>query len=271
MSALGCCGEAPARADEPKKAPAIDGFASGACAEETGGAAAPSPRCLSASRPAADGLEAGGLAPAGRGAESSLLGACAVGASAWPGATFGKDCELMEPAGRGAAAGAGAGVALLGAVAALLGGGACRFRCNAAEPVGAIRGAGAGLKGFAVGRAPAGTGDTPCSVADFAAGLGGGASAGAGKELSAIGGWLTPPAEAPTTDSLISIMWPHWRHFILTDRPMTFSSAIWYLALQLGQRNFMPTQPRCQELQSLCILANPSDIHNRFSKCSLML
>jgi len=39
--------------------------------------------------------------------------------------------------------------------------------------------------------------------------------------------------------SLIGMTNPHFRHFIRTDRPDTFSSAIWYFALQLGQRNFM--------------------------------
>jgi hypothetical protein len=37
----------------------------------------------------------------------------------------------------------------------------------------------------------------------------------------------------------MSIACPHLRHFILTARPTSFSSAIWYFALQLGQRNFM--------------------------------
>jgi hypothetical protein len=31
----------------------------------------------------------------------------------------------------------------------------------------------------------------------------------------------------------------HLRHFIRTERSATFSSAIWYLALQLGQMNFI--------------------------------
>ena len=35
------------------------------------------------------------------------------------------------------------------------------------------------------------------------------------------------------------IMCPHLRHFIRTERPATFSSASWYFALQLGQRNFI--------------------------------
>jgi hypothetical protein len=39
--------------------------------------------------------------------------------------------------------------------------------------------------------------------------------------------------------SLIGMMNPHFLHFIRTDRPETLSSAIWYFALQLGQRNFI--------------------------------
>jgi hypothetical protein len=39
--------------------------------------------------------------------------------------------------------------------------------------------------------------------------------------------------------SLSGMTKPHLRHFIRTDRPATFSSAIWYFALQLGQRNFI--------------------------------
>jgi hypothetical protein len=39
--------------------------------------------------------------------------------------------------------------------------------------------------------------------------------------------------------SLSGITKPHLRHFIRTERPETFSSAIWYFALQLGQRNFI--------------------------------
>jgi hypothetical protein len=43
------------------------------------------------------------------------------------------------------------------------------------------------------------------------------------------------------------IMCPHLRHFIRTERPATFSSAIWYFALQLGQRNFI--QPDAVEVE----------------------
>jgi hypothetical protein len=33
--------------------------------------------------------------------------------------------------------------------------------------------------------------------------------------------------------------WPQRRHFIRSVRPETFSSAIWYFALQLPHRNFI--------------------------------
>ena len=52
-----------------------------------------------------------------------------------------------------------------------------------------------------------------------------------------LGGSLVP---APSVIVLLIWMtWPHFRHFIRTERPATFSSEIWYLALQLGQRNFI--------------------------------
>jgi len=40
------------------------------------------------------------------------------------------------------------------------------------------------------------------------------------------------------TAARTSIWWPHLRHFMRTVLPATFSSAIWYFALQLSQRNF---------------------------------
>ena len=46
-------------------------------------------------------------------------------------------------------------------------------------------------------------------------------------------------AEPSVTDLAILMRCPHLRHFIRTDRPATLSSAIWYLALQDGQRNFI--------------------------------
>lgn len=36
----------------------------------------------------------------------------------------------------------------------------------------------------------------------------------------------------------------HLRHFIRTERSATLSSAIWYLALQLGQMNFIQMRAR---------------------------
>jgi hypothetical protein len=50
------------------------------------------------------------------------------------------------------------------------------------------------------------------------------------------GGWTVGGAGGT---SLIGMMKPHLRHFMRTARPDTFSSAIWYFVLQLGQRNFM--------------------------------
>lgn len=43
---------------------------------------------------------------------------------------------------------------------------------------------------------------------------------------------------------------PHLRHFIRTDRPATFSSPIWYFALQLGQRNFIQAGRGSREVTS---------------------
>ncbi len=58
-----------------------------------------------------------------------------------------------------------------------------------------------------------------------------------GYEEPLPGGSLVP---APSVIVLLIWMtWPHLRHFIRTERPATFSSEIWYLALQLGQRNFI--------------------------------
>ena len=58
---------------------------------------------------------------------------------------------------------------------------------------------------------------------------------------TSAGGTLEVPGaksdEAPRLDTLI--MKAHLRHFIRTERPATFSSPIWYFALQLGQRNFI--------------------------------
>lgn len=55
-------------------------------------------------------------------------------------------------------------------------------------------------------------------------------------------GSVYPPGETLSGaggTSLSGMTKPHFLHFIRTDRPATFSSAIWYFALQLGQRNFI--------------------------------
>jgi hypothetical protein len=69
--------------------------------------------------------------------------------------------------------------------------------------------------------------------------LGGAGSGGAGLAASASSLRETLPS---VTAFAMLIMCPHLRHFIRTDRPATFSSAIWYLALQLGQRNFIQAE-----------------------------
>src|SRR5579859_460369 len=57
------------------------------------------------------------------------------------------------------------------------------------------------------------------------------------------GGRRAPATDVSVTDASTSIMCPHLRHFIRTVRPATFSSAIWYLALQFSQRNFIGSNP----------------------------
>jgi hypothetical protein len=95
---------------------------------------------------------------------------------------------------------------------------------------GAPRDWGFATKAFAVGDAgpggPSGGGTTAASRS-----TGGAAGWGAGADGSESCG--TPSAV------LIGMRWPHWRHFILTERPATRSSAIWYFALQFGQMNFI--------------------------------
>lgn len=70
----------------------------------------------------------------------------------------------------------------------------------------------------------------------FASGVDGGALLGSAS-LTSGGSLPRPLGGGMELDTWI--MKPHLRHFIRTDRPATFSSAIWYFALQLGQRNFI--------------------------------
>jgi hypothetical protein len=99
-------------------------------------------------------------------------------------------------------------------------------------PTGGAAGDGAGAAfGALFGRVAAGT----------TAGGGANEASAGGARLRASpasGGSLSKPLDAAMAlDTWI--MKPHLRHFMRTDRPATFSSAIWYFALQLGQRNFI--------------------------------
>ena len=69
--------------------------------------------------------------------------------------------------------------------------------------------------------------------------------------------------------SLIGMMKPHLRHFIRTERPAIFSSAIWYFALQLGHRNFIPL---CAARAGTARLAQNDEAlpQRSLSKCSLI-
>src|SRR5690606_14307448 len=67
----------------------------------------------------------------------------------------------------------------------------------------------------------------------------------------------------------------HFRHFIRTERSATFSSAIWYLALQLGQMNFIQYGARIiakvQGVELGRAVTVPSKAsHSRLSRCCLI-
>lgn len=88
---------------------------------------------------------------------------------------------------------------------------------------------------------PAGRG-VPAAAGELATGelAGGGGvrlAALAGSESS--GSASSVATEFSVTALLTSMRCPHLRHFMRTDRPATLSSATWYFALQLGQRNFI--------------------------------
>ena len=68
---------------------------------------------------------------------------------------------------------------------------------------------------------------------------------------------------------------PQLRQWIFTDRPATFSSEIWYLALQLGQRNFIRVSallghPGSARSAARCRLVLRHHRYRRLIKCSLM-
>jgi hypothetical protein len=187
------------------------------------------------------------------GAATASDAATALGAAAALGELGGGAAAALGELGAGAAAalgalGASAGFGTVGAGAAFgaLGraGGTAGFGTVATLPGGG-RGAGKAAP-FAVGnfagagatRGAAGEGATGFAgcAAEPAGGGGGGAELSA--SLSCSGGSLSVmPGDAKALDTWI--MKPHLRHFMRTDRPATFSSAIWYFALQLGQRNFI--------------------------------
>jgi hypothetical protein len=49
---------------------------------------------------------------------------------------------------------------------------------------------------------------------------------------------ISPATLVSVISARTSIWCPHLRHFMRTVLPATFSSAIWYFALQFSQRNF---------------------------------
>ena len=107
-------------------------------------------------------------------------------------------------------------------------GASCTFLWNALES--ALGGAcDTGGRGFVAERL----------VARLLRGAGGrGACGGPGGALATL---------VSVTAARTSIWWPHLRHFMRTVLPATFSSAIWYLALQLSQRNFKGAPRYCTE------------------------
>jgi hypothetical protein len=104
---------------------------------------------------------------------------------------------------------------------------------------------------LSVGRRAAGLASARAGVGERASRVAGDGGVRAGVSFTTGGGGAlgtSGSATGPTPGtseggaggtSLIGMMKPHFLHFIRTDRPDTFSSAIWYFALQLGQRNFM--------------------------------
>jgi hypothetical protein len=73
-----------------------------------------------------------------------------------------------------------------------------------------------------------------------ALGGGGGLCDGVGAVGATAGGANEAALDSVTART--SIKCPHFRHFIRTVLPATFSSAIWYFALHCSQRNFTASQ-----------------------------
>jgi len=158
---------------------------------------------------------AGGAFGAGSGALAAALGAAGFAKEPRAG-TAGFFASPIDGLAGGAAAAAGAGT---GAAAA-----GADFGGTVGEDFGGDDGGGGALSVEETSLA--------ASIADGAASAADVVSIGAGGSL--------PSNASPTPATLDTWMtWPHLRHFMRTERPATFSSAIWYFALQLGQRNFI--------------------------------
>lgn len=133
------------------------------------------------------------------------------------------------------------------------------------------------LRDGAVGRgaAAAGTGDVPPPLGRRGGGRRGGGACPAARGGAGAPGSRHEPREdggggiderpsslretLPSVTALeMLIMCPHLRHFIRTDLPATFSSAIWYFALQLGQRNFIQREGQTEVRQQDSALGGPA-------------
>jgi hypothetical protein len=207
-----------------------------ALAAETGAAAA------TGEEPAARGEEpaaAGGARPGAAAVDEPVAvgdepAPCAdrapVGAAPLKGSVF-----APGRPGTNAFGASGAAASTVGAACAFGSGaafGSDRGFITAAIGSGAAFGVDAGFASEAWGDAAAGLGVAVVCRIGAACGMGA-----AFDSCSTSGGGAEEPA---TASALVTLMrWPHLRHFIRTERPATFSSAIWYFALQLGQRNFI--------------------------------
>lgn len=228
--------------------------------------------------PGAAGLAPGaaGLAPAaasargdGRKADVGATGPSACRVTRGANAGFRKGAAWLGGGRAGAAAGAAAGVAGAGvagagvasaAAGAAAGWGAVAALVTDAAPFEATvaRGGGArgleaarGREGSAIRRDANGRGSTVLGGGDSTLANGSGFSSEPARESRTLeggasnsttdsagpGGGAVELGAASALDTWITC--PHLRHFIRTERPATFSSPIWYLALQLGQRNFI--------------------------------
>ncbi len=136
----------------------------------------------------------------------------------------GRPVAAATESAEGAGALAGTRAPLASAPAALAGTAAAAFLGTAAAGAGAFAGTLAGARAGTLALATDGTGAGP------------GTATGAGLEAGAAAGGTTLGA---TPAPRIKMSLPHLRHVMRSVRPETFSSGIWYFALQLSQRNFI--------------------------------